>query len=733
MEIENVLYVFRVFGSIISIWPPSSKAGKRELVLRDLAWSIALSNVVYSFMPLLHTIYCYSSDVVKVMKALSEFTAIAEVFFNLILFRVERAKLQDLIAKIEAYTIVMNKGERAVLKKYIARYLGFYTFVGISYAMAAVTFSCGPLFLSTQLPGEVTYPFSIEEPMRRFVLYVLQVFVILQTGFGIIVDFIVAMLFWFPAARLEILGLELEKAKKENQIRTCIKEHQEIIQFVVGAKDAVKYIICKTNITMALAVICGAFPLVYNQPLTVTSQFICMVIGGCQSLYVTAWPADDLRENSQQLAWSAYAAQWVGASPRMGKSILILIQRCKRPLVIRMGGIFPALTLEYYANVRISHGAQIVKAAIMVRRMDIHRVFRLLRAGGEFTCTWPPPPGAGIRELILRDVYCAISTLCMLTLIIPITLAIYFYRADLLVTLKAIAELMAVLDALVDIVWCRIVRLPLQNIIKSMKSFVNACEESEKEVLQQYIDRYFMFYSYLTFASYASGIAFICGPLFLSTKFPGEVWFPFSTEMLYRRCIIYILQSFVIMQTITSISVDFTISTMFWFSSARLNITCLQLRRVQNVDQLEKCIRLHQEIIEFVQEIQDAVQALLFKSNITMALTVISGALALLSNQPFAVSSQFITMILGACQKLYVVAWPANDLKEISQQVAWAAYDVPWIDRSAEMASNVAIMIQRSQKPLLISLGILPPLSLEYYATFLKTIFSYFMTIRSLI
>jgi len=30
--------------------------------------------------------------------------------------------------------------------------------------------------------------------------------------------------------------------------------------------------------------------------LTVTAQFICMVLGGCERLYITAWPADDLAE-----------------------------------------------------------------------------------------------------------------------------------------------------------------------------------------------------------------------------------------------------------------------------------------------------------------------------------------------------------------------------------------------------------------------------------------------------
>jgi len=116
------------------------------------------------------------------------------------------------------------------MQKYINRYSNFSIFVGTSYIITAIIFSCGPLFLSISLPMEAWYPFSVESIYIKAILYILQVFAILQTGFCITVDFMIAMFFWYPAARLEMLGQELQQITHENQLKKCIQKHQEIIR-----------------------------------------------------------------------------------------------------------------------------------------------------------------------------------------------------------------------------------------------------------------------------------------------------------------------------------------------------------------------------------------------------------------------------------------------------------------------------------------------------------------------
>lgn len=102
----------------------------------------------------------------------------------------------------------------------------------MSYIMAAIVFSCGPLFLSIKLPMEAWYPFSTDAPHIRSIIYVMQVFAILQTGFCITVDFMIGMFFWYTTARLEMLALELQQTTHECQMKSCFRKHQEIIKYV---------------------------------------------------------------------------------------------------------------------------------------------------------------------------------------------------------------------------------------------------------------------------------------------------------------------------------------------------------------------------------------------------------------------------------------------------------------------------------------------------------------------
>ncbi|KAL6434398.1 hypothetical protein ACFW04_006062 [Cataglyphis niger] len=350
IKIHQVLRILEFCGTFTSTWPPESTAGKREIFLRDLGWTLAILNVLGSLPPLILGAWYSENDIIRMMKALSELTALMEVLFNLILCRIGRSRLQKLLAQLRKFLKHAELHERHIIQKYINRYSDFYAFVGISYILAAITFSCGPLFLSINLPMEAWYPFSTNTPYTRGILYILQVFAILQTGFCITVDFMIAMFFWYSAARLEMLGQEFQQITHESHVKNCIQKHQEIIIFVEEVQYTVQYLICKSNITMASAVICGAFPLVHKQPLAVTAQFICMVLGGCERLYITAWPADDLAEMSQQIAWSAYSIPWFEKSRETITNISIFIQRSQKPLLISMGSMFPVLSVQYYAN-----------------------------------------------------------------------------------------------------------------------------------------------------------------------------------------------------------------------------------------------------------------------------------------------------------------------------------------------------------------------------------------------
>ncbi|KAK0163149.1 hypothetical protein PV327_006857 [Microctonus hyperodae] len=81
-----------------------------------------------------------------------------------------------------------------------------------------------------------------------------------------------------------------------------------------------------------------------------------------------------------------------------------------------------------------------------------------------------------------------------------------------------------------------------------------------------------------------------------------------------------------------------------------------------------------------------------------------------------------------------MTAWPADDVREMSQKIAWSIYDSFWIGASTKMQKSIAFVICRAHKPFIISIpGLLPPLTLQFYSSFVSTTLSYFATLRAVL
>ncbi|XP_043461701.1 uncharacterized protein LOC122498155 [Leptopilina heterotoma] len=45
-----------------------------------------------------------------------------------------------------------------------------------------------------------------------------------------------------------------------------------------------------------------------------------------------------------------YNSSWIGLSPKLIKSMIVVIRRSQKPITMRIGGIMPRLSLSYYAH-----------------------------------------------------------------------------------------------------------------------------------------------------------------------------------------------------------------------------------------------------------------------------------------------------------------------------------------------------------------------------------------------
>ncbi|CAD1475978.1 unnamed protein product [Heterotrigona itama] len=296
MNSRQILYIVELFGTFTCTWPPDPNSSKKQIIFRNIRWLFAMLNLILLTISLTLALYYFRHNVSILMKSISELTALLEAVLDLILCRMNNDQLQVLIGKVKTFIEVANEYETKTMERYMARYKQFLSITASAYIICSILFTLGPFFSAQELPIDGWLPFSTESSGIYCIVYINHVYCIYLTTFCIGVDFMIVILFSYSAAKLNILEVKLRRVNDFDVLVSCVKEHQEIIGFVEDTKTTIETLLFKTNATMGSAVICGGFPLIYNQSLTVMGKFIFVMISGCTRMYVNAWPADDLQE-----------------------------------------------------------------------------------------------------------------------------------------------------------------------------------------------------------------------------------------------------------------------------------------------------------------------------------------------------------------------------------------------------------------------------------------------------
>lgn len=137
----------------------------------------------------------------------------------------------------------------------------------------------------------------------------------------------------------------------------------------------------------------------------------------------------------------------------------------------------------------------------------------------------------------------------------------------------------------------------MQLLIAEIESYSKHAIGYEKDILQQYVDRYAMFYAANAMWFYLTAFAVMCSPPFLSDPFPTYAKYPFNVNYQPLKTIIYVQQSSVGIQMASILCINVLIALLLWFASARFDMLCNELRMISNVYELTQCIRKHQQVL----------------------------------------------------------------------------------------------------------------------------------------
>ncbi|KAG8034963.1 hypothetical protein G9C98_008039 [Cotesia typhae] len=360
------------------------------------------------------------------------------------------------------------------------------------------------------------------------------------------------------------------------------------------------------------------------------------------------------------------------------------------------------------------------EAAVHFTKMNVYLV-----------SSWPLSNSVSRLSRIWFNIRWWTAFISILLLFLPLTNGIFVYQNDLLVMVKAVCLSSASAQALLKLLVCRFQSDRLQFLHQEMEIFIKNANPLEKKCLQKYIEKSGFFHIFLSFGVWAVCMAYIVEPVYLSNPYPTDTAYPFLVKSEPLRIALYLQQIIALFFIGAAVTIDLQVATLLWFTCVKFEVLGHHFREVSSERQLIACIKKHQQVLWYAKEVKYAVQYITLATIATTTIGVICGCLALISHQPFSVKLRVANIVANAGFELFIYAWPADNLIQVSQAISWNVYNSKWIKGSIDMIRTTTTVIRRSQLPTTISIrGVMPYLCLQYYTSFLSTTFSYFTTLR---
>ncbi|XP_011705797.1 PREDICTED: uncharacterized protein LOC105460996 [Wasmannia auropunctata] len=288
------------------------------------------------------------------------------------------------------------------------------------------------------------------------------------------------------------------------------------------------------------------------------------------------------------------------------------------------------------------------------------------------------------------------------------------------------------LHTALNFVFCRINGHHIQNVTAEMEHFSNFMQPHEEIIIQRHIDSCIPFYGMSMFIFYFTTIStIIIKPAMSNQTFPTIAEYPFDVYYQPLKAIIYIHQSIVGLIMAAQLCTNIFMALLLWFASARFEILIERIRKITNVYQLFKCIKKHQELLNYARKVATVAGPFAFLSTCCSTIGLITVFLLWVTNQPIITIILSFGLVLISLTEVFMYIWPAEYLIYTSEDVGQAVFDMLEHNYFIGIWKYLQIIIMRSQKPVNVSIPcLLPALSYHYFTSYLSTVLSYFTTLR---
>ncbi|CAD1474709.1 unnamed protein product [Heterotrigona itama] len=156
---------------------------------------------------------------------------------------------------------------------------------------------------------------------------------------------------------------------------------------------------------------------------------------------------------------------------------------------------------------------------------------------------------------------------------------------------------------------------------------------------------------------------------------------------------------------------------LIWFTAARFECLMVELQNTADIRMLAPYIEKHLRLKRYAEEVADCFRFMVLFVIAACMFVITICALAIVINTPLIAKMLFAGITASLLMYIYMYAWPADHMKEMSLKFSQSVYDLPWYEHTATMQKNL-LNILIYQKPVILSIScLLPELSLRYYCS----------------
>nr|AKO89994.1 odorant receptor 30 [Microplitis mediator] len=348
--------------------------------------------------------------------------------------------------------------------------------------------------------------------------------------------------------------------------------------------------------------------------------------------------------------------------------------------------------------------------------------------------SWPNYEGTPKWKLVVFQIRWWSTFFLAITACLTMCYAACNQYQNILNLTKSLFDISNTSQTFVKMFFCKVHYKRMQYLLCDMEKYVTKAKPHERDLFIKYIKRC----GKLHLTVMGSGLLIIhiiiLAPIALPQPFPNIAEYPFPIDGHPTYELLYLHQSCATIHCLSIPAFDCQIAMLLWYAGARLELLSEECKTITDNKQFVECIKQHQYLLWYIQEITTSSRHILATTGCTCILTAISSGVHIVSNEPVAFKVPFMISWVIVSSTLYITSWPAENVLQMCEQVGMALYESPWVQNSKELNSSILFVVQRSQKPSTIEVpGILPVLSLRYFAMFLSRTFSYFTTLRVLL